>query len=158
MASMAATIAQDVVDVITAADLSQTLTVTTESAPAGWAADHTVVRAYLAEYELQDMDYTRCTVIDATYDHRLLARKVRRETYGIDVVLQARPADFAAKDDLMTLAQEINQAIESGAMSESGAVWVGIERTPLFEDDRFDEANMFAASSRNLFRVIRQVT
>ncbi len=143
---------------ITAADLLLALTVSVEQPPAEWAVDHTVTRAYLAEYALQDMEFVRCSVLPATYESVTLARRVRRETYGIDVVLQAKPADMDSKDDLMTLADEINQALEHGTLSDSEAVWVGVERTPLFETDRFDEAQMFATSSRQLFRVIRGVS
>ena len=158
MASLAVTIAQDVVDAINAATLSRPLSVSVEQPPAGWDKDHTVVRAYLAEYALQDMDYVRCSVVPATYESVAASRVARRETYGIDVVLQGRPADAEARDDLMALAEEINQALEHKTLSDSRAVWIGVERTPLFESQRFDEGQMFATSSRQSFRLIRAVT
>ena len=157
MASLAVTIAQDVVDAINIASLSQSLSVSVEQPPAGWATDHTVVRAYLAEYALEDMAYTRCSVVPATYESVAASRAARRETYGIDVVLQGKPQDAAAKDDLMELADEMNHALEYTTLANSGAVWIGVERTPLFESQRFDEGQMFATSSRHTFRLIRAV-
>ena len=158
MASLAVTIAQDVVDAINVATLSQSLSVSVEQPPAGWATDHTIVRAYLAEYALKDMEYTRCSVVPATYESVAASRGARRETYGIDVVLQGKPADAEAKDGLMELADDINLALEYKTLTDSRAVWVGVERTPLFESQRFDEGQMFATSSRHNFRLIRAVT
>src|SRR3989304_6626669 len=97
MASRAVTIAQDVVDAINIASLSQSLSVSVEQPPAGWATDHTVVRAYLAEYALEDMAYTRCSVVPATYEPVAASRAARRETYGIAGGVPGRTQGAAAQ-------------------------------------------------------------
>lgn len=159
MASRAVTIAQDVADVIALnSDLTQTLTISVEQAPDGWATDHTVVRAYLAEYSLKDMAYMRCAVIPATFESVPLSRAARQETFGIDIVLQSRPTDLDDKDDMMELAEAINERLEYKTLGDSGAVWIAVERTPLFEAQRFDQGQMFATSSRHSFRSLHTVS
>jgi hypothetical protein len=143
---------------IDAASLSVDLSVSVDKAPAGWSDEATVVRSYLAEYALEDLDYARCSVIPAEWNSEAASRGARQEVYGIDVVLQSRPADLAARDALMLLAEEINQLFEHTKFSGSGAAWIRVERTPLFERESFDEAQMLATSSRHSFLVIRSVS
>jgi hypothetical protein len=157
MVSRAVTIAQDVVDVIEVTDMTESLSVSIEQPPTGWSTDATVVRAYLAEYAMEDLEYTRCTVIPATYEATVASRSAMRETFGIDIVLQGRPADADAKDSLMELAEEINEALENATLTNSGACWVGVERTPLFQSQALDEGGILAMSSRHTFRLVRAV-
>jgi hypothetical protein len=133
------------------------------TAPNQWPdSDHTQTRDYLAEYSLYDLSGSagtgliRCTVIPASYDAEWVSRNMRKETYGIDVVLLYKTATRDRRDYAMEKMETLIRVLEDSPLVNSDAQWIGVERRDLFDSDRLDEQNVFAASSRHTYVILRE--
>jgi hypothetical protein len=133
------------------------------TAPDQWPdSDHTQTRDYLAEYSLYDLSGStgtgliRCTVIPASYEAEWVSRKLRKETYGIDVVLLYKTGTRDRRDYAMEKMETLIRVLEDNPLVNSVAQWIGVERSVLFDSDRLDEENVFAASSRHTYVIWRE--
>lgn len=133
-------------------------------APDQWPdSDHTQTRDYLAEYSLYDLTMSgstergliRCTVIPASYQAEWVTRQMRQEIYGIDVVLLYKTATRDRRDYAMQQMETLIRVLEDTPLAHTEAQWIGVERPVLFDSDRLDEQNVFAASSRHNYIILR---
>lgn len=148
MMSVVIDIAEHVVATINAADLSQPVL---------------AVRHYLPEFELQEMDQLRVSVVPAELDEEMADRSRDRAEYKIHVAIQKRVAkqdppglDTTAIDGLMTLVQEIDDLFRHKPLADfEQAHWVKTENRPIYDPRHLREHNQFTSLLAFTFRVIR---
>jgi hypothetical protein len=135
---------------------------TIPTAPDQWGdSDHTRSSDYLAEYSLYDLSGStdwgiiRCTVVPASYEAEWVTRQMRQEIYGIDVVLLCKTATRDGRDYAMEKMETLIRVLEENPLVNTEAQWIGVERPVLFDRDRLDEENVFAASSRHNYIILR---
>jgi len=134
------------------------------TAPDKWPnADHTRTRDYLTEYSLYDLTMAgnteqgliRCTVTPGSYEAEWVSRQMRKETYGIDVVLLYKTSTRDRRDYAMEQMETLIRVLEDTPLVNTAAQWIGVERPTLFDSDRLDEQNVFATSSRHTYVFFR---
>lgn len=156
-ADQAVTICSDVASLLgDAFDWSTPETLPT--APGEWSQEGTTyTRDYLVEYALYDLNgLLRCSIIPGSYDAEWISRRLRQETYGIDIVLLYKTATRDGRDLAMQTMETLIQVLEENTLVNSPARWIGVERPTMFDSDRLDEENVFAAASRHSYLILRE--
>lgn len=132
------------------------------TAPDAWTdSDHTQTRDYLTEYSLYDLSGSagsgliRCTVIPGSYEAEWVSRQMRKEIYGIDVVLLYKTATRDGRDYAMETMETLIRLLEDTPLVNTDAQWISVSRPDLFDSERLDEQGVFATSSRHTYVILR---
>ncbi len=114
------------------------------------------VRSYLAVYSLEDLETLRVTVIGSECEETLATRAQAQRVHVVDVAVQKLidMTSNTAADALMTLCEEIKDALRKVTMCSGAALWMGTEQQmPIAE--HLAQNQVFTSVLRFRYREIR---
>jgi len=118
----------------------------------------TAERAYLPEYDLQDMSVLTVTVVPKAMDGERVARSAEQVDYQIDVGVQKKlaTASVAEIDALMALVQEIADRLRFRRLAEKpDALWVRTQNEPVYSVEHLSQLRQFTSVLTLTYRVAR---
>lgn len=124
-----------------AEEIKEDLNVTTFADP------FEATRAYVPQFELEEMEDLHVTVVPKVVEDVIEARNKQRREYEIDIAVQLRLIDEAIGtiDKRMELVEEITNHLRNRTFLDGAAQWVKTRNEPIYDPEHINELSQFTS-------------